>query len=274
MASAGRALELLLTRDPLVAEELSEGLEEQNRDRRSAQDAVVEEATDRLAARRPLPPILVEWSEDWHRGVVGIAAGRIARDLHRPTLLFSVVGDLAVGSGRSLPGVHLFDFLEPWRERLVRFGGHAQAVGLSALAQALPALRAAWEAGAAAWPAELLTRRIEYEASLPPEALDEELLADIARLEPFGVGNPEPLLRVGPLRLFGAPRAFGKGHLSATALAANGRPISLLGWGWGERSGELAGDFEAIGALRHDRYRECPVFQVEAVRPWRPAASP
>ncbi|MGH9465082.1 MAG: single-stranded-DNA-specific exonuclease RecJ [Thermoanaerobaculia bacterium] len=272
MANAGRALELLLTRDPSVAEELAAGLEEHNRDRRSAQELVVEESTARFAALRPLPGILVEWSADWHRGVVGIAAGRIARDFHRPTLLFSVAGELAVGSGRSLPGIHLFEFLEPWGDALVRFGGHAQAVGLSAASERLPALRAAWQAAAAGWPAELLLPTLEYEASLPPDALDEELLARLQRLEPFGIGNPEPRLRVGPLRLLGSPRPFGRGHLSAAAFSASGRPLSLVGWGWGERAAELAGEFEALGCWRFDRYREGPVFQLEAARPWRPAA--
>ncbi len=269
MASAERALELLLTRDPSAAEELAAGLEEHNRDRRSAQDAVVEEAAARFASWAPLPGILVDWSADWHRGVVGIAAGHLARAFHRPTLLLSVDGEIAVGSGRSLPGIDLFDFLAPWSDALVRFGGHAQAVGLSATSERLPELRSAWQAAAASWPAELLARTLEYEAALPPEALDEGLLADLMQLEPFGVGNPEPLLRVGPLRLLGSPRPFGRGHLSAAALSPSGRPLSVVGWGWGERASELAGEFEALGTLRLDRYRECPVFQLEAARAWR-----
>ncbi len=272
MASADRALELLLTRDALAAAQLAASLEEHNRDRRSAQDTVVEQATARFAALERLPPILVDWSADWHRGVVGIAAGRLAREFHRPTLLFAVGDELAVGSGRSVPNLHLFEFLARWGEGLVRFGGHAQAIGLSVATERLLALRAEWEDAAASWPAELLTRVLEYEAELPPEALDEELLADLARLEPFGVGNPEPLLRVGPLRLLGGPRRFGRGHLSAAALTPGGRPLSLVGWGWAERAEALAGDFEALGTLRLDRYRECPVFQLEAARPWpRPA---
>lgn len=268
MASAEGALELLLTRDARKAEALAADLEERNRERRAVQETVVEAAMAIFAVRQPRPPILVGWSERWHRGVVGIAAGRIARELNRPTLLFAVNDDVAVGSGRSVPGVHLFDFLAPGQERLLRFGGHAQAVGLSVAAEQLPALQAIWEQAAAAWPRALLERTLEYEASLPVEALTRETLAMVQRLEPFGTGNPQPLLRVGPLRLLGVPRLFGRAHLSAAALSPGGQPVTILGWGWGQRGGELAGDFEALGTLRLDRYRETPVFQLEATRPW------
>ncbi len=269
MASPQEALELLLTRDPATAERLATRLETHNRDRREAQDVVVEEAAARFATLDPRPAILVEWSAGWHRGVVGIAAGRLAREFHRPTVLFSAGPDLAVGSGRSLPGIHLFEFLAPWSAALVRFGGHAQAVGLSAATQRLSKLRSGWQAAAAAWPPELLVRTLEYEAALPPDALDEELLADLERFEPFGVGNPEPVLRVGPLRLLGSPREFGRGHLSAAALSTGGRPLSIVGWGWAGRSAELHGEFEALGTLRRDRYRETLVLHLEAARSWR-----
>src|SRR5439155_217681 len=84
-----------------------------------------EEARQRFAARSPLPPILVEWSADWHKGVVGVAAGRVAKEFHRPVVLLAVEGESATGSGRSLPGIELHGFLSPWKERMTRFRGHS-----------------------------------------------------------------------------------------------------------------------------------------------------
>src|SRR5260370_41563899 len=103
-----------------------------------------------LCERVRLPSILVAWSPDWHRGVAGVAAGRIAKEWHRPTVLLSVEGSLATGSGRSVPDVALHAFLAGWQPRLRRFGGHAQAIGLSLDCEPLDSLRGAWERSAAA----------------------------------------------------------------------------------------------------------------------------
>lgn len=274
MASAAAALELLLTRDRVRAETLADELEAHNQERRDAQERVVEEAFERFAALDPLPRLLVAWSEEWHRGVVGIAAGQLARRLHRPAVLLAVAGDVAHGSGRSVEGIHLHAFLSTWAEELERFGGHAQAIGLSARLERLPELHARWLEAAASWPEDLLVPRLEYEAHVPPARLGDELLATLRRLEPFGVGNPEPTLRSGPLRLTGRPRLFGRGHLSALAADRSGHPVHLLGWRWGERTAELEGEIEVLGRLRWDTYRQAPVLQLAAARPFRPDGAP
>src|SRR6202023_2105526 len=120
------------------------------RGRQAQELLVVEDARRRLMERLPLPPILVAWSPDWHQGVLGIAAGRIAKELHRPTVLFTVAGALATGSGRSVPEIALHAFLVPWQPRLRRFGGHAQAVGLTLDGDRLEGLREGLERAAAA----------------------------------------------------------------------------------------------------------------------------
>ena len=262
-----RALELLMSRDPGRALELAAALDGWNRERQSAENRVVEEARRRFAERSPLPPILVAWSETWHKGVVGVAAGRIAKDFHRPTVLLALEGDAATGSGRSVPGIELHSFLSAWKDRMARFGGHSQAVGLTVAAGRLEELRREWEEAGAAWPAELLAPRIEYELHLPPREVTAALLAQLAALEPFGQGNPRPLLRTGPLRLQGEPRPFGNGHLSARARGEDGAAVDLLGWRWGERAGSLRGPFEVLACVENDAYRGGPVLRLVDSRP-------
>jgi single-stranded-DNA-specific exonuclease len=268
LADAEAALELLLTRDGVRAGVLADQLDRHNRERQAEETRVVEEARSHFAARSPLPAIVVAWREGWHKGVVGIAAGRIARELNRPAVLLSLEGETATGSGRSVPGIALHGFLARWEGRLTRFGGHAQAVGLTVEADRLPKLLREWEEAAGAeWPAELLTRRYEYELEVAPAEAGEELLAELARLEPHGQGNAQPLLRVGPLTLTGSPRAFGKGHLEAMARGDDGGSVALLGWRWGERKDELAGRFEVLAHLEEDRYRRRPVLRLIDCRP-------
>jgi single-stranded-DNA-specific exonuclease len=273
LRSPDEALELLLTRDSVRAAELAAGLEECNRERQAQEQQVVDEARALFVEREPRPGILLGWSEQWHRGVVGIAASRIARELHRPTLLLSVDGATSVGSGRSISGISLYDFLDPFRSRFERFGGHDQAVGLSVATDDLEGIRAELER-AAVWPEELLRRRREYEIELRAEQVDDELFEQLRVLQPHGIGNPHPVLRVGPLEMSGAIRSFGRGHRKGRASGDEGGRINLLAWG--RRDGtmlSLEGRFEVLGRLEWDTWIDAPVLQVSDSRPVG-AASP
>lgn len=268
LAEPERALELLLSRDGTRAVELARELEGHNRQRQQEENRVMEEARETIRARAPLPPVAVAWGEDWHRGVVGIAAGRLARELCRPTLLLASDGERATGSGRSVPGIDLHAFLRSFEEGFERFGGHAQAVGLTVRSRELePLRRRLEEAAAERFDPQRLRRRYEYELDLPPAQVGRELLAELDRLEPCGEGNPRPLLKVGPLRLAGTPRAFGRGHLSGRARGDDGGTVHMVGWGWQERADRLAGRFEALGHLQLDGYLRGPVLRLVDARP-------
>ena len=265
LASPDEALELLLSRDPERAEELAGELEKRNRDRQEEERKVVDEARERIAEEAADSSVAVAWSEGWHRGVVGIAAGRLARERSRPTLLFAVDGDSATGSGRSVPGISLHGFFQRWEERYESFGGHDQAIGMTVPRSELEGLRREWAEAATEWPDDLLAKRYEYELALEAEALDLSFLESLSRLEPHGQKNPRPLLRVSPLRLTGKTRHFGKGHLSATARGRSGA-VKLLGWRWQEREQDLAGEFEALGYLELDNYTRRPVLRLVDAR--------
>ncbi|MCB1035175.1 MAG: hypothetical protein KDD47_15210, partial [Acidobacteria bacterium] len=92
-------------------------------------------------------------------------------------------------------------------------------------------------------------------------------LEQLEALEPHGEANRQPLIRVGPLRLSRPPRRFGKGHLSAEARGGDGAPVSLLGWRWQERAGELSGEFEVLAYLERDHYRGEPTLRLLDCRP-------
>jgi single-stranded-DNA-specific exonuclease len=260
LGSADAALELLLTRDVRRARELASELHGQNAERQRIEERLLSEARAELEARgRPEgpPPIIVAWREGWHRGVVGIAAARLAREVNRPALLLSVDGPFAVGSGRSTEGIALHEFLRPWAVRLERFGGHAQAVGLTVRADRLPALRAEWEKAAAAWAPRLAERTRRYDLALDLAEVGDELVAQLDRMEPCGSGNPEPVFRFGPCRLAGEPREFGRGHLGFLVAGAQGGSgasrttptVAVVAWRARESGLELAGSFELLAAV-------------------------
>jgi single-stranded-DNA-specific exonuclease len=194
--TAERALALFEERDPKKAAEIARALSIANAQRQSIERRVVGEARDRIA--QSFDPdrdaVIVEAGQGWHRGVLGIAASRLAREYQRPVLLFALEGDRASGSGRSVPGVALHEALKGVSGLLQEFGGHDQAVGAS-----LPAAR--WEEFresarahfAAVIPPERFLRTEQVDAELPIEDIDEELFSFLERLEPHGMGNPRPV---------------------------------------------------------------------------------
>ena len=267
MDSPNEALELLLTRDRTRAAEIAARLDDWNAQRQRAEALVVDQARELFEGEEELPPLLVAWSPEWHRGVVGIAAGRLSRHFHRPAILLSVEGEHATGSGRSIDGLHLHDFIHPWGGRLERFGGHSQAIGLTASLEAIDALKQEWIHAAGKWDPSLLTRRYVYEEVVPAQQVGDQLLAEIRRLEPFGVGNRRPILRVGPLERLGDIRRFGSDHLSCRARASDGAEIGLLGWRWGDRAAAFNGSFEVLGTVSWDRYLRQTILELVDVRP-------
>ena len=279
LASADLALRLLLTPDTAEADRLAGELDSLNRQRQAQERRVVEEATEEFSADGRRPGILMAWSREWHRGVVGIAAGRLARQFHRPVILLGVDGETGTGSGRSIPGVDLHSFVTGFGARMERFGGHPQAIGLSVDVSELPALRAEMEE-AADWPPEVLVRRREYELALSPEQVEPGLFRELAQLEPYGEGNRRPLVRLGALERSGPARQFGKDHVKLRVRRGGSRgsesspPVQLLGWGWRDRLPDLDGLFEVLGALEWDTYAGGPVVRIEDARPVVPGPGP
>jgi single-stranded-DNA-specific exonuclease len=271
LATADVSLELLLARDPARARHLAAELEEWNRRRQALELRVLEEARRMLDGRGELR-LGVAWGEGWNRGVVGIAAARLVRELGRPVILLAVDGETATGSGRSARGIDLHRFLSPWSERLERFGGHAMAIGLTARTANLATLEREWAAAAAGWPAETGEREIRYDLDVEPQDLGFSLLGLIEALAPFGAGNEEPLLRTGPLRAGAPPRHFGTGHASLLAIAETpagegAASLELIGWGWGSRLDAPPPRFEALVRLERDRWRGGLRGRLEDLRP-------
>ena len=221
--TAALALALFEERDPGSARAIARELSVRNGERQSLERRVVAEARQRIEAGfdPDRDRVIVEGSAGWHRGVLGIAASRLAREYHRPVLLFALEGERASGSGRSVAGVPLHATLKAIETFFREFGGHDQAVGGSLDAARWEDFRQAARAHfAASVPLERLEPVEEAEAALPLEEVNDELVAHLERLEPHGMGNPRPVLQAsvvaaGPFRPLG--ESGGRGHLRRAA---------------------------------------------------------
>lgn len=195
--TAQTALDLLLCEDPEDARDCAALLDAHNRERQDVETTVQKEASAMIEADPSLAQgaCIVLGSRNWHSGVVGIVASRIMRDFHRPTLLvaFDENGS-GRGSGRSVPGVSLVDALNSCRGLLVRGGGHAMAVGVSIEEKNFHAFRAAMcTAVESQIASEELVPQLQLDAEVTLADLVPEFLRCYIEMEPFGMGNPEPV---------------------------------------------------------------------------------
>ncbi len=219
MADPAQALELLVTDDAVRAEELANALDEHNRLRRDAEadlmDAALAEAENSF---REGDRVLVVAGEGWHEGVRGIVASRLVGKFGVPALLFCIQDGEAQGSGRSVEGVDLFEAVSSVSDMLIRFGGHAAAVGATLPASSLAAFREGLGRFLSGIPAEAFVPQLSIDAEVPLESLSIELAAEMARLEPFGHGNRTPVLASRGVFMSGR-RSVGKAgeHLKFTA---------------------------------------------------------
>ena len=185
MDTASAVIELFLTNDPARARDLAKQLDDQNSERQQVQAEIV--ATCEQIAVDPAECALVYYSGEWHRGVLGIVASRLAERLGRPVFVLGRNPDdgLASGSGRSIPAFHLLDALESMSELFVRFGGHAHAAGLTMEVAGVEEFRRRFHAFAASrLCADDFLRRLEIDAVLELREISEQAVNEIFTLAP------------------------------------------------------------------------------------------
>lgn len=223
-------IECLLSEDINTATELAAQLNDLNAERRSIESEMRESAASYVAdlqlTEAQLPPLLVLHEAGWHQGVVGIVAGRVKEQFHRPTITFAAGDDgLLKGSARSIPGLHMRDLLErvhTLQPNLIeRFGGHAMAAGLSLAPENLEAFKQAAVAVAEEWlEAEALERTIVTDGSLDASCFTQGFVEQLQRLGPWGQGFPEPLFD-DTFELV-QQRIVGKNHLKMVVRSNDG----------------------------------------------------
>jgi single-stranded-DNA-specific exonuclease len=218
LGTAEDALELLLTSDPNRARTLAADLDTQNRERRAVEEAVFVQAQAQLAEAFDLKrdAAIVVGARGWHAGVVGIVASRLQKRYHRPTLVIGFdENGVGKGSGRSIAGLSLVAALAQCGSFLEKHGGHEMAAGLTVGEARFVEFRDAFLACARALlSAEQLQPRLRLDAELTLGEIDYGLLDEHEALQPFGMGNPQPLFFARGVTLAAEPRVMKEKHLS------------------------------------------------------------
>jgi single-stranded-DNA-specific exonuclease len=229
MGEATGVVELLTTSDEARAAELALSLDRMNTERQAIEEAVNNEAVGRLE-REGVGNAIVLASEDWHEGVLGIVAARLAERFSRPAFVFSIKNGIAKGSARSIPQFDVFSGLTRSRDILLSFGGHPQAAGLRLQGDRLHEFRR--RMGQVVTDAvEDFTPTLTIEAAVTLREISFRLLEEFRALEPFGFGNPEPVLGAKALEVM-SPRIVGNNHLKMK-LRSRSTVMDSIGFGMG-----------------------------------------
>jgi single-stranded-DNA-specific exonuclease len=239
------ALELILTDDPQAASRLAGELEELNRERQALEERIARQAAALVEAwpetRRRRRGYVLR-GEDWHEGVIGIVASRLAERFHRPVVLIGGTGEPYKGSGRSIPCFDLHEALRACAGELERFGGHRAAAGLSLRPDRVDSFAEAFAAHADAVLAEEDLRPVTVvDAIVPGSALTLELAQELERLAPFGLGNPEVTLLVAGCEAVD-PATVGEGRHLRFRVRQHGRDAgAAIAFGLGAQLERLRG---------------------------------
>jgi single-stranded-DNA-specific exonuclease len=265
MDVARSVIDLFGTKDAAQARKIAGRLDQLNAERQDAERKVLDAIARRIEddpALRETYCIVVD-GDGWHRGVIGITATRIVERYCRPTLVISLADGEAHGSGRSIRGFHLLNAIESCAELFTRFGGHSHACGFSLPANRVSELRQRLDTYAR----ERLTEAdfepvVDIHAELPLEQVTDEFFRTLQRLEPFGMGNPEPVFVAHAVRLDAPPRVIKEKHISlkltsdVTGNVTGKRSHKAMGWRLAERAAQaqlLAGDMLDVAyTLNHN----------------------
>ncbi len=254
------ALELILTDDAAEAQQLTQTLEELNRDRQSVEDRILREAVSLVDAlpepqRRRRGYVLA--SEDWHVGVIGIVASRLVERFHRPIVLITGSTDGWRGSGRSISSFDLHGALAACSEHLDRFGGHRAAAGLSIDPARVDAFAEAFAAHADQNLAEEDLHPVtRVDSVVSAEDLTLGLAHELERLAPFGLGNPDVTLLVPGTQPV-APATVGEGKHLRFRVRQNGRDAgTAIAFGQGSQLDRLRAEglFDVACRLKENHW--------------------
>jgi len=245
LETAQHALDMLVARDGLVALEASEKLEELNGKRRIIQDAIFEEAcvqAEQLADDR----VLVVSSDGWNHGVIGIVASKLVEKYKKPVFIIGERGEEATGSARSFGDFSAADAVRAADDIIIKGGGHGAAAGVTLETEKIGDFRRRVNEF---YDSLQLTNQERY---LLPRAdveiddfseIDEELVANLAKMEPFGNGNPEPVLKITRASVLSMRRMGADGqHVKLALRDKNSKVLQMLSFNAPEEFFRETGD--------------------------------
>lgn len=233
ISHATKGVELLLETDAAQAAADAAELSHLNTERQDIEHTIAQEAIAQIEGQgRGRDGVLIAYHEGWHVGVIGIAASRLVETYYRPSLVITVRDGIGRGSCRSISGFNMYEALQYARDLLIQFGGHTMAAGFSVKAENIEALRQRLlDYAAAHMTAADYIPLVHIDKELEPAEVTLDLIAELARLEPYGMGNSRPVFSLtGAVVEEIRPIGREKQHVRLVARGADRTRLSGVAW--------------------------------------------
>ena len=276
LGSSEAALELMLTTSRRRAADLAAELSRLNAERRDEEERILQEAMRQAEKQAGVGNMgLVLHSPSWHPGIIGIVASRVVEGLHRPTVVLSTVDNYLKGSGRSVSGFDMHAAFNQCSDLFLTFGGHRMAAGISLPPEHLEPFRQRFNALAAGGlgdTPQMAECRIDSELSFAQAAFD--LLKELEMLQPFGMGNAEPIFASPPVRV---KNMRGRPGFMLLELEDESSGLTLAAKAWrslADMPSTLKGKYIRIAYTpRIDRYNGAASVELR-IKDWKEATPP
>ena len=200
LKSADESLKLLIEKDENIQREIAEKLNEINIERQNKTIEMTEAASK--FDEKNLPKILFTASEDFHEGIVGLVAGSLVKKYYRPAVVISLSDSIGKGSVRSISGINIIELLRKHEDLFIDLGGHPMAAGFSIEPKKISTLeKKMLEEMEKIKDKEVFTPHINVDMEIPPSNINLDLISDIEKLKPFGMGNSQPIFMSKGLKI-------------------------------------------------------------------------
>ncbi len=236
LGDAQKAVKLLTTKDETQANAIARILNAENKRRKDLDVHTLNEALQQIEEKINLKTdrAIVLSSVGWHQGVIGIVASRIVEKFNRPTVMIAIDGGEGKGSARSIPGFHLYEALRECDNYLIRYGGHKYAAGLSIdPANIEPFREKLNQVSTRMLTDEDLVPKLEIDAELELESIDENLVNVLEQFAPFGPHNMRPVFVTYQCEVVGTAHRVGTNHLKFK-VRRGGEVFDCIGFGFGD----------------------------------------
>jgi len=259
LGDATRAVRLLTCENPEEARSLANVLELENQNRRKIDEDTFEEAQQLAEALFDLDvdSVIVLHQEHWHPGVVGIVASRMVEKYYKPSIMMATVDGVAKGSARSVSGFDVYQALKRCEDKLIQFGGHKYAAGLTVEVSRLDEFRDAFNATVKEMmPEELKTPEIKVDVEISFSEVNPRFVRILKEFAPFGPSNMKPTFLARNLEVVGSPRIVGKNHLRFK-VKQDGIVFDAIGFGLGDRLPRVSTgrkDLECVFSVEENDY--------------------
>ncbi len=271
VGSCDRAVRLLIEEDRAAADALAAEIQQANLQRQTLEHGISEQAI-RLIEEQQLgnDRVIVVCGEDWHHGVIGIVASRICDRYGRPAIVLTNDGGSASGSARSVGDFSLYEAIASCRDLLDRFGGHAQAAGLSLPLERVAEFRRRINEYAAREYGDMPFSPLSIDCKLRPSAFTPDMVRSLEVLAPFGTGNPIPVFGLFRMTLDRITPVGNGGHLRLE-LSRDGFSATVMLFGctaarFGYRIGDVL-DLAVTADLSEYAGREQVTLSAKGIRP-------